>query len=598
MHKPPVDPISRTPLQSHEDGAVKWSPLSAEYLETHLPGYHVLEMIGRGGMGAVYKARQLKLDRLVAVKLMPPVTGSAGVEFTASFQNEARILARLSHASIVSVFDYGETSDGCHYYIMEHVEGTDVARLLQERNRLPPATVLTIASQVCAALQYAHQQGVTHRDIKPANVLLDLDGQVKVADFGLARAQGLAEKSALSTSNMTFGTPDYVAPEALTIGMAVDARADLYSLGVMLYNMLTGEVPRGVFRLPSEKLGTDLRFDAIIRKAMECSPADRYQNAAEMQRDFQAMLTQPRNVPLTTLPSTGRGYVSSQNASSVRTLPRKTAHSGDATLWVTSLLGLALLAAGAWYFLPGNAPKEDASTPSPAIPAPLSPPPAPAPTPVAIVQPTAPKGVTAASAPVFPTAALQTIDLLPLVKVERDRMTPLLLGRDNMWRNESGLLSYISDGKAGRIIAPVTIEAQIYEIVVEFQRSTQSRHGFQVELPTERGHAVALILGYDSELMLAGMEGPHWPEHQRQSGLVQIRVQRGKDSALDHVEVLLNSQRIMDWKGKLSDYQRKVIDHPEFRGAALTSLYCRFDSYEFRQWTLKTYQGSAHELAR
>ncbi|MHB1080165.1 MAG: protein kinase domain-containing protein [Prosthecobacter sp.] len=275
------------------DGAVGWTPPSPEHLQAMLPQYDQWEMIGCGGMGAVYKARQTSLDRLVAIKVLPPQVAEDEAEYIERFKNEARTMARMNHPAIVAVYDFGETRDELLYIVMEYIDGTDVAKMIQSQGKLPVDHALAITAHVCDALAYAHEHGVVHRDIKPANILINMEGAVKVADFGLARMHDPGQSGSLTQEGTTMGTPDYVAPEVLVIGMQVDGRADLYAVGVMLYNMLTGKIPRGNFQMPSEKMGCDTRYDAIILKAMEQDVARRYQSSRELRRDLDQILTVP-----------------------------------------------------------------------------------------------------------------------------------------------------------------------------------------------------------------------------------------------------------------------------------------------------------------
>ena len=272
---------------------MRWTPPAPEHLQAMLPQYDQWEMLGCGGMGAVYKARQTSLDRLVAIKVLPPQVADDEAEYVERFKNEARTMAKMNHPAIVAVYDFGETSDELLYIVMEYIDGTDVAKMIQAQGKLPVDHALAITAHVCDALAYAHEHGVIHRDIKPANILINMEGAVKVADFGLARMHDPAQTGGMTQDDMTMGTPDYVAPEALIIGMSVDGRADLYAVGVMLYNMLTGTIPRGIFQLPSEKTGCDTRYDAIVRKAMEQDVAKRYQTSREIRRDLDQILTVP-----------------------------------------------------------------------------------------------------------------------------------------------------------------------------------------------------------------------------------------------------------------------------------------------------------------
>lgn len=275
--------------------APEWRAPSPESLAPLFPQYEILGLLGRGGMGAVYLARHRSLDRQVALKLLPGEYG-ADEAFVQRFHREARALARLQHPRIVAVHDFGSTSDGSLYFAMEHVAGTTLADRLRE-GRPAPAEILDLAVQICDALAYAHEEGIVHRDIKPSNILLDTKGRVKVADFGLAKVAmeahpSIVEGAMYTRSGAAMGTPEYAAPEQMSGHGGVDHRADLYSLGVLLYEMLTGRVPRGVFDPPSRKAGTDPRWDAIVLNAMQESPERRYPDAASLKADLMA-LAQP-----------------------------------------------------------------------------------------------------------------------------------------------------------------------------------------------------------------------------------------------------------------------------------------------------------------
>lgn len=281
-----------TGYQRSAGGGFMWLPPSAEHLSRLLPQYEVECLLGRGGMGAVYRGRQKSLNRLVAIKILPPQMEDEDASYLERFKNEAQIMAKFIHPGIVAIHDFGETAEGQLYIVMEYVDGSDVSRMIATQGRLPPEHALAIAAHVCDALSYAHSHGVIHRDIKPANILINHEGAVKVADFGLAKVDEPGA-TGLTKTGMAMGTPDYIAPEALVFGSQVDARADLYAVGVMLYHMLTGEVPRGAFDLPSRRLGTDPRFDAIILKAMKMDREERYQSSSAIRQDLDAILSMP-----------------------------------------------------------------------------------------------------------------------------------------------------------------------------------------------------------------------------------------------------------------------------------------------------------------
>ena len=269
--------------------------LSPEELAPHFPQLEILECLGRGGMGVVYKARQKSLNRLVALKLLAPERADDPL-FAARFEKEAQALAALNHPHIVGVHDFGsvvqspglqsDESRGLnyiYYLLMEFVDGVNLRQLLQTK-RLTPKEALSIVPPICDALQCAHDHGIVHRDIKPENLLIDKNGVVKIADFGIAKIIGDGTAGSQATdktcvSHPVLGTPDYAAPEQ-AIGH-VDHRADIYSLGVVLYEMLTGERPKDKIEAPSKRVHVDIRIDEIVLRALEKSPELRFATAAE-----------------------------------------------------------------------------------------------------------------------------------------------------------------------------------------------------------------------------------------------------------------------------------------------------------------------------
>lgn len=294
-------PVSRSEFPEN------WEPPTPEHIAVLLPQYQIESLIGRGGMGAVYKGRQITLQRPVAIKVLPAEL-ARNTEFVARFHREAQLLASLSHQGIVTIFDFGQTAEGHLYFVMEYVDGTDLYRLIHKSgNPLDAKQALSLIVQICEAMQYAHDKGVVHRDIKPANVLVTRDGRAKLADFGLAMkpadpdAMPVPPKPGASfdpqlspnAADMRFtqpgsamGTPDYAAPEVYD-GKA-DERSDIYALGIMLYEMLTGAPPKGYFQLPSTIASVDHRVDQVVVKALEIDPAARYQKASDMQQAVEA----------------------------------------------------------------------------------------------------------------------------------------------------------------------------------------------------------------------------------------------------------------------------------------------------------------------
>jgi serine/threonine protein kinase len=273
--------------------AKKWEPPSIEELSAQLPQYQIEALLGRGGMGAVYKGRQTRLERPVAIKILPVEMGERDVTYAQRFQNEARAMAKLNHPGIVAVYDFGETAGGLLYFVMEFIEGTDVAKMIQLQTRLRSEEAMAITAHVCDALGYAHSLGILHRDIKPANIMVGYDGRVKVADFGLAKVTNTGENM-MTRTGVIMGTLSYMAPESLILGAEVDKRADIYAVGVMLYQMLTGKLPHGMFEMPSLQVkGLDPRYDKIVATAMREDRQIRYASADALRVDLDAILTQP-----------------------------------------------------------------------------------------------------------------------------------------------------------------------------------------------------------------------------------------------------------------------------------------------------------------
>ncbi len=263
---------------------------NAEELAPHFPDLEIVELIGSGGMGLVYKARQRRLDRMVALKILAPdIAGEPG--FADRFMREARAMARLAHPNIVTVHDFGD-SGGLYYFVMELVEGTNLRQLLHQR-RFTPEQALTIVPKICDALQYAHDRGVVHRDIKPENVMVTTAGEVKIADFGLAKLVRSGGSATVTLDDKVMGTPAYMAPEQIERPQTVDHRADIYSLGVVFYEMLTGELPLGRFAPPSRKVDVDVRLDDVVLRALEKERDLRYQRVTEVKTGINSVVTTP-----------------------------------------------------------------------------------------------------------------------------------------------------------------------------------------------------------------------------------------------------------------------------------------------------------------
>lgn len=260
---------------------------SPEELAPRFPELEIEALVGRGGMGCVYRARQRGLDRPVALKILTH-EAARDPAWPERFAREARALALLSHPNIVTVFDSG-AKDGLYYLLMEFVAGTSLRNVIQARDTTP-AQALAIVGQLCDALQYAHEEGVVHRDIKPENILFDARGRVKIADFGLAKlAEAGGRDPSLTGTQQTIGTPQYMAPEQIESPERVDSRADLYSLGVVFYELLTGELPIGRFAPPSRKVDVDAGLDEVVLKTLAKEPSLRYQHASHIKTDVEGV---------------------------------------------------------------------------------------------------------------------------------------------------------------------------------------------------------------------------------------------------------------------------------------------------------------------
>lgn len=269
------------------DGRLFVAP-SPEDLNRVLPTFEVESLIGQGGMGAVYKARQPKLDRYVAIKVVPSSFGKAEHNFADRFEREARAMAGLNHPNIVTVHDFGETENGYLYIVMEYVDGRDMHHAIVS-GQVGANEALDWMVQLCDGIQYAHDHDVVHRDVKPANILINSEGQIKVGDFGLVKLVGRKVETAITLSQVAMGTPDYAAPESIEEGGTVDHRADVYSLGVVFYELLTGKVPRGAWKPPSAFVPVNPRLDQIVVKAMQPDPGQRYQSAAQLKEAILAV---------------------------------------------------------------------------------------------------------------------------------------------------------------------------------------------------------------------------------------------------------------------------------------------------------------------
>jgi eukaryotic-like serine/threonine-protein kinase len=276
------------------EGIETFEPPSLESLAKVMRGiFEPIEFIGRGGMGAVFKGRQCSLNRIVALKVMQPRAADRGsiIHGFQRFKREAQSLARLSHRNVVGVYDF-ELAGDFLYFTMDFVDGPSLRQMLLKSGPLNPSHAVTLFLQLCDGLQHAHQSRVIHRDVKPENLLVDEGGVLKIVDFGLAKLNGAGASNEWKTldNNRRMGTPHYMAPEQVEKPQAVDHRADIYSAGVVLYEMLTGELPLGRFSAPSQKANVDSSLDTVLFRALEKDLTRRYQDIREFKRAVVAAL--------------------------------------------------------------------------------------------------------------------------------------------------------------------------------------------------------------------------------------------------------------------------------------------------------------------
>lgn len=280
----------------------QWLPPSIEELGSLLPDYQITEVLGIGGMAAVYRGTEKIMGRDVAIKILSlTALGSDHLNYADRFKQEAVAMGNLSHPGIVKVFGFGEAGDAGEgneilWFAMEYVDGRNLHEFLHERGgKVPVGEALSITCHILDALSEAHSENIIHRDIKPGNVMLDKDGTVKILDFGLA--QVVDENGEGAESGVTLGTPGYVAPESLVIGHPVDGRADLFATGAMLYELLTGAVPVDYYEVPSEAVpGLDSRLDEVIEKALQANPEARFADAASFRNELDEILKQQGEV--------------------------------------------------------------------------------------------------------------------------------------------------------------------------------------------------------------------------------------------------------------------------------------------------------------
>jgi serine/threonine protein kinase len=303
------------------------------------PSYDIHGLIACGGMGAVYHANQRSLERDVAIKILPREF-SQDQEFRVSFEAEAKAMAKLNHPNLIGVYDFGDVA-GLLYIVMEYVPGSSLYSLSHGRV-VEQGDALKIVIDICHGLAHAHDYGILHRDIKPSNILLDVSGSPKIGDFGLASKMG----NQIQEGEQIFGTPGYTAPEVIEPPHTFDQRADIFSVGVMLYELLTGVTPDGQKPISSMPKIPNPKLQAIIQRATHNDPNARHTSAEELAKDLEKIAAMPHNPLLAAAASKGRP---AGGALGRRHMPVRKVSSSSSS-GTGFLILLLLIAAGAVYY--------------------------------------------------------------------------------------------------------------------------------------------------------------------------------------------------------------------------------------------------------
>ena len=284
--------------------------LDLDEVKKVFPQFEIIQQIGHGGMGSVFKARQRHLDRFVALKILSTDLAEKQA-FAERFAREGKLLARLDHPNIVTVYDFGQTETVDEnggktmffYLVLEYVDGSNLRQVISDR-KFSPEQMLMIVPKICQAVQYAHGEGVLHRDIKPENILIDGKGRVKIADFGIGKLMQTqidtymttvvdeeeSPEQALTQMGSVLGTPRYMAPEQLETPNMVDQRADIYSLGMVIYEMLTGKLPYGNISANEQILSLGSEINKIMQKAIDRDLQKRFQSVQEFQTEIETVI--------------------------------------------------------------------------------------------------------------------------------------------------------------------------------------------------------------------------------------------------------------------------------------------------------------------
>jgi serine/threonine protein kinase len=569
---------------------VRWQAPAADALTNSFPGLRVAALAGVGGMGAVYRAEQSRLGRTVAVKILPPVAAPDD-EARERFEREARILSGLNHPHILQIHDFGALADGTLYLVSEWASGGDLAKLLDGKPH-PPAEVQVWVRQIAAALEAAHARGVIHRDLKPGNVLVHADGRLTLADFGLAHAGGGGFTTALTMPGAIFGTFEYMAPEQMEAAGRVTPASDIFALGVMTYQMLTGRVPRGAYTRPSRLVRVPSEVDTFLDLAMANDPARRPKNATEFSRLFDRACLAParrRQRQLiglgVTLVVLALAWARSEIIHSEREAAAAEARTAalvaearlmDARRQAAAALAAAAEAAEVSRFEPVTV-SPPSPPPEPAAPV-VTPEPLPEPSPALnepAVEPPKSEPVVQADVPAVPWTWV-----LPEVNPADHSFT-------GDWRMTRGEL-VSADGRC-TLSLPVRLAIN-YDVAIEFTRN-EGRHSVAVFLPTLAGVGTFEVDAWD--LGIAGLQMIDGQDMRRTNRFFPARLDNGQKHRLiievrgNKVSVSWDGEPRMSWD--LADRRLRIPPlwqvRPEIGlGVGTWSSPTTFHRIAYRSW--------------
>jgi len=374
----------------------------ADELRPLFPQFELEQRIGVGGMGVVYRAIQISVERPVALKILSPHLAE-DEDFRDRFTREAKAMAKLRHPGLVQVHDFGTAGESLLWMAQEWIEGETLFCLFDREGALAADESAGLVMQVCQSLGYAHSKGIIHRDIKPANLMVTPEGQVRVMDFGLARATRGGPANLVSRNRTRLGTPEYAAPELFDEGVEIDHHADIFALGVLLYQSLTGRLPEGAFQPPSElNPSIDPRYDVIVIRSMQRDPANRYSSCLDFEQALRSVVENPVQAgSAVRAPLPGRRLITGASDSTTqlaaaaatsapaeRPEPASKKPRGKLRLVIRATAAVLILGAAGWGFIAMRGGESDlpaqpiAATPDKPKPErPASPTPAPKPTP-------------------------------------------------------------------------------------------------------------------------------------------------------------------------------------------------------------------------